>query len=263
MRRWAITLLAAFIGARLLAGEAGPDGSGLDEHVGRHVPGSLTFRDQRDHELRFADLLHPGRPVLLLPAYYRCPLLCGLVLESTTRAVGAISWRPGRDYELVTASFDSDDRPAHALQKQSAVLKGVPAGKRIDEPDWPFLSADQRTIDELLDALGERVRRQENGEIVHPAVVVVLSPDGTIDRYLDGVAMKPRDVELALLEAASGRRGTALQRALLYCYRYDPATRRYGWAISWYLQVGAALSVIGAGVGIAALIRVVRARRPA
>jgi protein SCO1/2 len=253
----ALAILLALAGA--VRASPAEEPVGVDEQLGRHVPAALTFRDQDDREVRLSDLLGGGEPVLLVPAYYRCPMLCGLVLESAAAAARGLDWSPGRDYRLVTVSFDSEDRPAQARQKQAAVLAGC-GDARLTPGTWPFLSADAATAARLLDALGIRVQRQPDGELAHPAVAVVLTPDGAVSRYLYGIALAPRDLRLALLEAGAGRSGASLERALLLCYRYDPATRRYGLAIERFMQLGALVLAAGTGLGLALLVRRVRAR---
>jgi protein SCO1/2 len=235
------------------------DAQGVDEHLGKHLP-ALTMTDEHDRPITFTQVSSDGKPILLVPAYYRCPQLCGLVLEATLHAAQGIDWVPGRDYHLLTVSFDSEDRPAQALQKQASVLAGATGDQRFSDTTWPFLTCDASTSAALLSALGEHVERQPDGTLAHPAIAIVLTPDIAISRYLYGITLRPLDLELALAEASAGRSSQSLDRILLFCYRYDPATRRYGLFITRFLQIGGLLTALGGGLGIMLLVRHVRIR---
>ena len=252
------TVLTIGIGISAWTSDGPGDVHGVEEHLGAHLPPTLSMTDEHDRPVTITQVSRDGKPILLVPAYYRCPQLCGLVLEATLHAAQAIDWVPGRDYQLLTVSFDSEDRPAQALQKQASVLAGAAGDPRFSEQTWPFLTCDASTSEALLGALGEHVQRQEDGTLAHPAIAVVLTPDGAISRYLYGITMRPLDLKLALAEASAGRSGQSLDRVLLYCYRYDPATRRYGLFITRFLQLGGLIIALGGGLGIALLVRRVR-----
>jgi protein SCO1/2 len=256
------TLIAIAIATdnTLPAADPSSDAPGVDEHLGQHLPPDLAMTDEHDHPVTVAHIASDGKPILLVPAYYRCPQLCGLVLEATLHAALAIDWVPGRDYHMLTVSFDSEDHPAQALQKQAAVLAGAGGDPRFSARTWPFLTCDASASAALLGALGEHVQRQEDGTLAHPAIAVVLTPDGAISRYLYGIAMRPLDLRLALAEASAGRSGQSLDRVLLYCFRYDPANRRYGLFITRFLQIGGLAIAVGGGLGIALLVRQLRLR---
>ncbi|HEY0255740.1 MAG TPA: hypothetical protein VGC41_29625, partial [Kofleriaceae bacterium] len=107
---------------------------------------------------------------------------------------------------------------------------------------WPFWIGDDTAIGELTSALGfQFLRDPKTQAIAHPAVAFVITPDGTISRYLYGIDYAPRDLKLALLEASDGKTGSIGDKILLHCFRYDPATRRYGLFVTRFLQIGAAL----------------------
>ena len=69
----------------------------------------------------------------------------------------------------------------------------------------------------------------------------MLTPDGVISRYLYGVDYPPRDFRMALVEASGGRVGTSLDKVILSCYQYDPATRRYAPFVFGFMRIGAGL----------------------
>lgn len=228
-------------------------GVDVTEHLGAQLPRDLELRDMDGRPVTLGSALDGRRPVLLVMAYYRCPMLCGLVLRSVAANVASLSWRPGEEYRLLTVSFDPEDGPIQAAARQQSVLSSVP---EVRAEAWPFWTAPGSSAERLLDGLGVRVRRDSTtGQWAHPAVFFVLTPDGRISRYLYGVAARPFDVRLALLEASRGEQRATVDRVLLRCFMYDPATRRYGLFVTQYFRVGAGLILLALAVGIGALLR--------
>ena len=129
---------------------------------------------------------------------------------------------PGKDFEIVTVSFDPRDTPATAAAKKAAYLEryqrpGAAAG-------WHFLTGDQPSIERLTKAAGFRyVWDEETKQFAHPTGIIVLTPDGRLARYLFGIEYGPRDLRLALVEASEGKVGTPRRRAaaLLLSLRPD------------------------------------------
>lgn len=232
----------------LAAREADPEGTGgppgalpgvdVEEKLGALVPADLVFVDERGEQVRLGELFAGDKPTLLILAYYRCPVLCGALLRGVTNAVTQLGWTPGDNFRLVTLSIDPKDTPLEAGRKKESVL-GL-FEKASDGGDWPFLVGEQSQIDALTDALGFRYVYDERiDQYVHPAVSVVLGPNGLVSRYVYGIEPRPLDLRLALLEAGEGKVGTAFERFILSCYRYDPVSRKY---VNWtfrFIRVGA------------------------
>lgn len=201
---------------------------GVDEHPGASVPLQTGFRDPQGRPVRLADNF-AGVPVVLSLNYYACPTLCPLVfryLAATLAELGDL--KLGRDFRIVTLSINPQETAALAQDKAAktyAMLKEVREPARF----WPFLMGNQREIEAVAGSVGVRYLRQEGGDYAHPNVLVVLTPDGKVSRYLYGLEVRPRDLRLALVEAADGRIGSsqAANRLLLYCFHYDPVGKKY------------------------------------
>jgi protein SCO1/2 len=232
----------------------------IEEHLGAGLDPSLAFQDQAARVVRLGDYFRGTKPIVLTLAYFRCPMLCGLVLRGTVASLGKLPFRLGEDYRALTVSFDPRDTPAEAAHKQDTTLVAMPY--RSEPESWPFLVGQPAQIGTLADSLGFRFAYDERtGQYAHPAAVFVLTPEGRISRYLYGTELSPRDVRLALIEAASGKIGTIVDRILLTCYRFDPATRRFGPFIRGFMRIGGVMILAAVALLLAALFRAERLRR--
>ncbi len=228
---------------------------GVDEKLGAAVPRDLSFRNQDGAAVRLGDVL-AGGPAILTLNYYTCPMLCPITLRnllSAATAVRGISL--DRDYRIVTVSVDPAEKP-DAARARAGEMYAQMGGIRDPASRWPFLTGDGRAIEALTGAVGFRYRKV-GAEFAHPDVSVVLTPDGRISRYLYGIAQDPKDLKLALIEAAGGRIGEsqALNRALLYCFHYDPVGKKYALYARNIMTAGGVLTLVLLGTLYLALWR--------
>ncbi len=200
---------------------------GVDEKLGATVPGDLPFTDAAGKPVRLGDFLRDG-PVLLTLNYYTCPMLCPLTFRSLVATMtGVTGVSLARDYRVVTVSIDPEEIPEIVRVKANethALMPGLPDA----DARWPFLYGNADSVRRLTETVGYRYRKVGT-EFAHPAVVMVLSPGGTVSRYLYGIEIDPRDLKLALIEAAEGKIGasSAGNALLMYCFRYDPVAKKY------------------------------------
>jgi len=200
---------------------------GVDERLGATVPADLVFTEASGRTVRLREYLGSG-PVLLTLNYFTCPMLCPLTFRSLAATMADVKGlSPAKDYRVVTVSIDPDEIPEIARVKARETRALLPA---IDNADvrWPFLYGSAESVRRLTEAVGYRYRKV-GAEFAHPSATVVLSPDGRVTRYLYGVEISPRDLKLALIEAADGKIGasSAANALLMYCFQYDPAGRKY------------------------------------
>lgn len=216
-------------------------GAEIVEHLGDPLPMDLLFTDSTGARVRLGDLVgRGGRPALLMLVYYDCPMLCGLALSGLTRALAQADLELGRDYDLATLSFDSREKPGLAAERKGHYLQSL--GRPEAGASWSFLVGEDAAIRALANAVGFSYRRDEKtGQWAHVAVAMALTPDGRVSRYLYGIQFSPRDLKLALVEASNGEVGATLDRVLLTCFRWDPATRRYALFLSLWFKIGGAL----------------------
>ena len=231
---------------------------GFDQNIGQRVPLDTMFRDESGKAVRLGDYFGK-RPVVLVFAYYDCPMLCTLVINGLSSALGVMSLNPGQDFEIVTVSFNPNDTPASAAAKKAAYLERY---KRIGAAEgWHFLSGDEASITALTRAAGFRYAWDaDTKQFAHPSGIIVLTPDGTLSSYLFGVEYGARDLRLGIVEASKGQVGTTVDALLLYCYHYDPMTGRYGLVIMRTIRMAGAATVLAIGAFIIVMVR--RERKP-
>jgi protein SCO1/2 len=241
----AATLLVAAAAPSARALEKLPDSIGVVEKLGERVPKDLAFTDENGKRVTLGDYLADGKPVIIALVYYKCPLLCSLTLNGIVGALRQQTWKLGKEYRVVTVSFDPEEKPALAKEKQRGYLGALDMIPEEHGRDRPFLTGDKANIAALSDALGFKFRWDDvNKAWDHTASIMALAPDGKITRYLYGVQFPSRDVRMALFEAADGKVGTTFERALLRCYAYDTSTKSYRVFALTFVRVGA-LSVLG------------------
>ncbi|HEX7879420.1 MAG TPA: SCO family protein [Candidatus Eisenbacteria bacterium] len=220
------------------------EGVGVDQRLDNPVPLDLEFVDETGRTVRLGDYFEAKKPVILTLAYYGCPMLCTQVLNGEAESLKALGLTPGKDFEVVTVSFDSTETPALAHAKRSNYID------RVDRPGientWHFLTGKSASIAVLTDAVGFRYKWDEETEqFAHSSVLMVLTPEGHVSRYLFGMEFAPRDLRFALIEASENRIGNVVDQVLLFCYHYDPATGQYGAAIMNILRLAAVLTFVG------------------
>jgi protein SCO1/2 len=221
---------------------------GVSPRMGERLPMEVMVHDSDGRKLALRECFR-GRPVIITPVYYRCPMLCGLELNGLVRSLRGMSEDAGDEFDIVTFSIDPREETELAARKKTAYLAQY--GRDIDVNGWRFLTAEQETIDPLCEAIGfHATYNPATGQYAHAAAIVVATPDGVISRYFYGVEFAPRDLRLAVVEASQGKVGTLTDHVLLYCYAYDPTTGRYGLAIHNLVRAAGALTVVVMAVAI-------------
>ena len=243
-------------------GSATPDGLfkrvGFDQHIGATLPLDAMFHDAEGHRARLGRYFGT-RPVLLVPGYYDCPNLCGMVWRGLLESIRKLGLDVGRDFDIVAVSIDPRETPQLALQKQAAYREAY--GRAGSANGWHFLTGTGTAIRQLAEAAGFRyVYDPEIDQYAHAAGLVITTPEGTISRYLFGVRFDPTDLRLALVESSRGRMGSPVDQLLLLCYHYDPANGQYGLLIMNLIR-GAGLLTLATLLGFVAWSRRREVRR--
>ncbi|TFY97203.1 SCO family protein [Ramlibacter humi] len=250
MKRLLLLLLLACgaAAAQPLALPAPPE-AGLEQHIGARVPLDLAVTDEAGRARTLADVIDGTRPVLLVPGYYRCPQLCGLVMRSLLEALNGSGTDRAR-WRIVGVSVDpqetaADARMRHALDAEYADSLAPWAGPL----DLQLLTLTAPQLQRIATAIGVRFERLPPGggdqaSFAHPATVVVLTPRGEISRYFNGMGMAPGELRVALADAAGDRLGSATGRLALLCVHFDPHVGRLNQPVMNAARAGSVLLVI-------------------
>jgi len=234
------------------------DGVAFDQELNAQLPLDVTFQNQDGQTVQLGDYFS-DKPVILMPVYYKCPMLCGLELNGMVRCLRGMEMSPGTDFEIVTFSISPRETPQLARQKRASYL--LELNREGAEDGWQFLTGSQDSIDQVCDAIGFKAQYNEQTEqYAHAAGIVICTPEGRVARYLYGVDFAPRDMRLSLLEASENKVGSLSDQILLYCYHYDPTRGKYGLAIMNLIRAGGALTVLVLAGGIAIMLRRERKR---
>ena len=243
----------------LLAGAAAGAGDDLppilrevdfEQRLGAQVPLDAGFQDEADRPVRLRDCC-AGKPVVLVLAYYRCPMLCTHVLNALVESLRGIPFAIGREFNVVTVSFDAREKPELAAAKRRAYLDHY--ARPGAERGWHFLTGDEGPIKRLTEAVGFRYTYDAKHDVfAHASGIMVLTPAGKVSRYFLDIKYSPRDLRLGLVEASEGKVGSAWDKALLYCFHYDPSEGKYGPAVMNFVRAGgvATLLALAAFAGV-------------
>jgi protein SCO1/2 len=226
---------------------------GIQQQLNQQIPPDLEFRDESGQPVRLGQYF-ARRPLILNLVYYNCPMLCGEVLNGLTSSLKVMKLDLGRDFDIITVSFDPRETPALATAKKAIYLQryhrpGADAG-------WHFLTGTQQSIVRLTQAAGFQYQFDgRTGQFAHATAILVLTPQGKISQYYYGVEYSPRDLRLGLIQASNNQIGTLIDQVLLYCYHYNPATGKYGAMVTRLMRVSAAATILILGALIVVLFR--------
>jgi len=226
---------------------------GVTQKLGESIPLNLMFRDETGQPVALAHYFQDHKPVLLTMVYYECPMLCSEILNGLVRTLRILPLSAGKDFNIVTVSFNPAETSKLAAQKKlSYIDKYHRAGA---DQGWAFLTGDESSIKALTEAVGFRYTWDAQiKQFAHASAIMILTPQGKLSRYFYGVEYPSQDVRLSLVEASNGKIGTFIDQLTLYCFHYDPATGRYGLVIMRALQILSVVTLLALALLIGTLL---------
>ena len=223
------------------------------QRLGMQVPADLPFVDETGKAVRLGDYFG-RRPIVLALAYYECPMLCTQVLSGMTAGLKGLRFNAGQEFDVVVVSIDPGEGPGLAAAKKATYVAHY--DREGTEGAWHFLTGRKADIDRLAQTVGFSYSYDEKtDQYAHAAGLSILTPDGKIARYLFGIDFAPRDLRLAMVEAADRKIGSPVDTVLLYCYHYDPATGAYGLMAMRIVRIAGVLFVLAMVAGWVVLRR--------
>jgi len=233
---------------------------GIEQHLNGQVPPDLAFVDDTGRAVKLGDYFGK-KPIILNLVYYNCTMLCGEALAGLAGAMKMVKFDVGKEFDVVTVSFNPQETPEIAAAKKKDYLERY--GRPGAASGWHFLTGPPESINALTKAVGFQYQYDPKlNQYAHATAIMVLTPQGRISRYFYGVDFPPKDLRMGLVEASQGKIGNPIDQVLLYCYHYDPATGKYGAVVSNILRLGAGLTIVLLGGLLIILFRLERAAPP-
>jgi len=233
-----VVALLSLLSLHAFAGASVINSVGIDQRLGNQLDLSVMFRDETGASVQLRKFFN-SKPIIIAPVYFSCTSLCPMTLHGLAQTLRILQFDAGREFDVIAFSFDPDETPALAAKAKAQYLKDYK--RRDTEPGLHFLTGDADSIRRLTDEIGFRFNWDgDTQQWAHAAAILVASPTGKIAQYFYGLEYSARDLRLSLVQASAERIGTLADRLLLYCYRYDPATGRYGLVVIRTVRIFAA-----------------------
>jgi len=224
---------------------------GIDQRLNEQVPLDLVFRDETGQTVPLRRYFN-GEPVILTLVYYECPMLCTQVLNGLESSLSLLTLDIGKQFNVVTVSFNPKETPELAAEKKRTYLETY--NRPTAAEGWHFLTGDEDSIQSLASSVGFRYSKDPTTNLyAHASGIMVLTPEGKISRYFYGIDYPATDLRLGLVEASSGKVGTPVDQVLLFCYHYDPSKGKYTVLTMNLLRAGGIAILAAMAVGLLAL----------
>lgn len=214
---------------------------GVQEKLGQNLDLNLMVTNEQNQTVPLSSFFKSHRPVILSPIYFTCPNICNFHLNGLVDVLKQVDWSPSNQFEVIALSFDPKETADVASVKKDSYMKMY--NRPGTESGFHFVTADEATIQKITDQVGFKFKWNEQiNEWSHASAAIILSDDGKISRYLHGIQFEPRDVKLALNEAANGKVGNIVDSVMLYCFKYDRHQSKYGLQAFRVMQLAGALT---------------------
>lgn len=214
---------------------------GFEQRLDTQLPLHLAFRDESGQTVALSNYFK-DKPVVLVPVYYECPMLCNLTMSGVVKALKVLPINPGKDFHVIMFSIDPKETPALAAEKKKAYLRRYE--RPGTESGWTFLTGDDPQVQALTTAIGFRYAFDPTiQQFAHAAGFVIATPQGKLSRYMFGMDPSPRDLRMALKESSQGRIGDPVAQMLLMCFHYDPTSGKYTMGVITAIRAAGVLTV--------------------
>ena len=229
------------------------EGAELVDRAGEKLALETYLIDEQGERVRVSDIFQKGMPVILKFAYFNCPMLCSLALNGLTEVLRSTPLKAGRDFQVISVSFDPRDTPKRAKEYGERYREA--AGIQESE-SWTFFVGDQKEVKALANSAGFHFKWiEKKKEFAHGAALFFGTPEGILSRTLYGIHYRPLDFKLSVLEAKQKKSRSNLERALLYCFTYDPHENSYVLHAMNTMRIGALITVVVMGTVLFGLFK--------
>ena len=218
----------------------------IEQKLNQQLPLDLVFRDESGAQVKLGQYFGQ-KPVVLAFVYYDCPMLCTQVLNGMVTSFRVVPFEMGKEFDVVTISFDPRETPELAASKKKVYVDYLPEKMKASARNgWHFLTGDAANIERITDAAGFRYHYDEKTkQFAHASAIMVATPEGKLSHYFYGVNYSARDLRFGLIESSQHKIGSVTEQLSLYCYQYDPTKGTYGAAVMRILRITGVLTFLG------------------
>jgi protein SCO1 len=217
-----LAVLLFAVAGHLLAASQKPLEVGITEKLDQFVPDSVILTDFNGKQVNLKHLI--DKPTVLNFVYFRCPGICSPLMNGLSDVINNTDLVLGKEYQVITISFDSRETYELADKKRVNYLKKMV--HKSDSAGWIFLTGDSLNIQRITKATGFGFKLVGN-DYMHEGALILISPRGKITRYLKGISFLPFEFKLAILEASEGKSSPTISKVIQFCFSYDAGSQRY------------------------------------
>ena len=218
----------------------------FEQRLQAQLPLDLAFRNSMGHAVVLRDLVGRGRPVVLSLVYFECPMMCTLVLNGMVKGLKDIPYTAGREFDMITLSFDHEETHVLAADKKKAYVDAY--SRAGADEGWHFLVGEEEPIRQVCETVGFGFKyNPETDQYAHRSGIIILTPEGVVSRMIPGTEYDAKTLRLSLADASNGKIGNLIDRIALLCYQYDPAIGKYSLAIMNVIRLGCFLTIAALG----------------
>jgi protein SCO1/2 len=194
---------------------------GIVEKLGQTIPLELKFCNEKNDTVSLGSIVN--KATILSFVYFDCPGMCSPLLDGIADVVSKTELSLGKDYDIITISFNTKDTPEKAKQKK---LNFVSKIKEEQRGSWTYLTGELSNIQKITESVGFRYK-PTGVDFAHPSAIFILSPTGKITRYLYGITFLPFELKMAISEAQKGQAQPSSSKLYDFCFAYDPQSKTY------------------------------------
>ena len=210
---------------------------GIVEKLGDTLPLDLKFYNEKNDTVTLGSMI--SKPTILSFVYFDCPGLCSPLLDGIADVVSRMDMSLGKDFNIITISFNTKDTPEKARQKKLNFVQKI---QEKDRANWFYLTGELGNIQKITEAAGFRYK-PTGLDFAHPSTIIMISPQGKITRYLYGITFLPFDVKMAVVESQKGLVRPTSNKLLDYCFAYDTQSKAY--TLQFTRLIGTFILIIG------------------
>lgn len=210
--------------------------------LGARLPGETRLVDSNGATFSLGEMF--GKPVILLLSYYGCDGTCPTMNMELSKVLAKVDrFRLGSDYRVLTVSFDARDSSATAAD----FLRKTGAASGEGQAGWRHAVLADKDVQAFAASVGFNFFWSDAAKaFLHPNVLVFLTPQGRVARYIYGTRMDAETLTLALTDADWERiaNSTAVFDMVTgACFSYNYEEGRY--QLNYPLLAGVGSLILG------------------